>query len=118
MNYSADGLLQHFIDPLGNATDTWVYDDFGEVTAYRANYSGSEIFKTQFNYDKLGRVTTKTATAGGTTSTFEYAYHLSARLTEVKKNGSVTATYTYDSNGNRLSAPGLNAAPSTTIKTA
>ena len=96
---------------LGNATDTWDYNGFGDVTAYSAKYSGSEIFKTLFSYDQLGRITTKTETVEGTTATFEYSYDLAGRLTEVKKDGTVTATYTYDSNGNRLTAPGLSTAP-------
>jgi RHS repeat-associated protein len=37
------------------------------------------------------------------TDTFDYSYDLAGRLKEVKKNGTVTATYNYDTNGNRLS---------------
>ena len=96
---------------LGNATDSWDYDSFGEVTNYRASYSGAEVFQTRFSHDNLGRITTKTETVEGTTSTFEYAYDLAGRLKEVTKNGTITATYAYDGNGNRMSAPGLSTAP-------
>jgi RHS repeat-associated protein len=37
------------------------------------------------------------------TDTYDYTYDLAGRLTEVKKNGTVIATYSYDTNGNRLS---------------
>jgi RHS repeat-associated protein len=36
------------------------------------------------------------------TSTFSYAYDLAGHLTEVQVNGVTVSTYTYDSNGNRL----------------
>jgi YD repeat-containing protein len=39
------------------------------------------------------------------TDTYDYLYDLAGRLQEVKKNGSVTATYNYDTNGNRLGVP-------------
>jgi YD repeat-containing protein len=44
-----------------------------------------------------------TETISGTTTTFDYTYDLAGRLKEVKTNGTITATYNYDSNGNRLS---------------
>ena len=42
-------------------------------------------------------------TIGGVTDTFVYTYDTAGRLTDVTKNGTVIAHYTYDSNGNRLS---------------
>ncbi len=96
---------------LGNATDTWSYDGFGEMTAYSVNVSGSEIFKTRFQYDQIGRITTKTETVAGSTTTFEYVYDLAGRLVKVIEDDTATANYTYDGNGNRLTARGLNTAP-------
>src|SRR5207253_2094760 len=40
----------------------------------------------------------------GVTDTFVYTYDTAGRLTDVTKNGAVVGHYTYDSNGNRLSA--------------
>ena len=37
------------------------------------------------------------------TDTYDYTYDTAGRLKEVKKNGTVLATYNYDTNGNRLS---------------
>jgi RHS repeat-associated protein len=100
---------------LGKVVDSTSYNGFGEVTAYTVTYNTSEIFKILFpTYDKLGRIKTKTETTGGTTNTFNYDYDLNGRLNEVKKNDTVAASYTYDSNGNRLTGPGLSAIPTPT----
>ena len=96
---------------LGNVTDTPSYNGFGEVTGYTASYNPSPIFATQHTYDKLGRITQKIETIGGTPTTFDCDFDLAGRLHEVKQNNVVTATYTYDTNGNRLSGRGLGTAP-------
>jgi len=88
---------------LGVVADTRGYSTFGELSSYTANVSGSPVFSTTFTRDKLGRITQKVETISGTTTTFDYAYDPAGRLQEVKTNGTVTATYSYDSNGNRLS---------------
>jgi RHS repeat-associated protein len=56
-----------------------------------------------YTRDKLGRITQKTETIGGSTNTFVYTYDTAGRLTDVNLNGATAAHYTYDSNGNRLS---------------
>ena len=65
--------------------------------------SGNALFATKYTRDKLGRITQKTETIGGATNTFSYDYDLAGRLKEVKQNGTITASYSYDPNGNRLS---------------
>jgi RHS repeat-associated protein len=55
----------------------------------------------------LGRITQKTETVGGITDTFIYTYDQANRLSQVKRNDTVTATYTHDNNGNRLTGPGV-----------
>ncbi len=91
---------------LANVTDTRTYSSFGELASYRATFGGSEIFATQYARDNLGRITGKNETIAGQSNTFAYAYDLAGRLTEVKKNSATVGTYTYDSNGNRLSYTG------------
>lgn len=88
---------------LGTVTDTRGYSTFGELSTYTANVSGSPVFSTSFTRDKLGRIMQKVETISGTTTTFDYVYDSAGRLQEVKTNGTVTATYNFDSNGNRLS---------------
>jgi len=88
---------------LGNITDTWSYNEFGEPISYRAAYSGTEFFVLGYAYDKFGRIIQKTETISGVVSVYSYGYDLAGRLAEVRENGSTAATYTYDVNGNRLS---------------
>ncbi len=92
---------------LGSLSDSYIYNGFGEVTSYLAKFTTSDLFKTDFTRDKLGRITQKIETVGGSTNTFDYSYDLAGRLTEVKLNGSVQSSYGYDDNGNRTQLNGL-----------
>ena len=56
-----------------------------------------------YRRDLLGRIIEKTETVDGQTNTYGYTYNPSGWLVEVRRNGTSVATYTYDSNGNRLS---------------
>ncbi|MBL1278345.1 MAG: RHS repeat-associated core domain-containing protein [Ectothiorhodospiraceae bacterium] len=49
----------------------------------------------------MGRITTKQETIEGVTQTYDYDYDPTGRLIEVNTGGTITATYAYDSNGNR-----------------
>ncbi len=93
---------------LSNVTDTWGYNDFAELMSYSAAFSGTGMYSAQHNTrDNLGRVTQKTETIGGVTDTYNYTYDLiTGWLTGVQKNSVTIATYTYDSNGNRMSYTG------------
>src|SRR5712691_240503 len=91
---------------LATITDTRTYNSFGELDSSRATVSGSDIFVTELGRDDLGRITQKTETIDGQTSTFTYVYDLTGRLTAVTRNNTPIAAYTYDANGNRLSYSG------------
>lgn len=87
---------------LGSLNDSRDYNSFGEITTYSASANGSAMLAINYTRDKLGRITQKTETIGGTTTTFNYDYDLAGRLREVKKNGTTAGSYGYDDNGNRL----------------
>ncbi len=96
---------------LGVVTDARTYSTFGGLSTYTATVSGSPVFSTTYTRDKLGRITQKVETIGVVTTTFDYDYDLAGRLTQVKENSVVTASYTCGSNGNRLTGPGLGSSP-------
>jgi RHS repeat-associated protein len=106
----ANGLVTATV--LGGVSDTWHYTGFGELDEYGVTYNGSDYFTTQYIYDKLGRIVQKTEEIMGMGSNvYGYSYDVTSRLTGVSLNGVNISTYTYDSNGNRLSF----VSPSTTI---
>ncbi len=88
---------------LDNISTAISYNEFAEPTSYIAKNSGADIYNVSYSRDKLGRVTQKVETISGTTTTYDYSYDADRRLSEVKVNGLVARTYTYDTNGNRLS---------------
>jgi YD repeat-containing protein len=97
---------------LGGVADTRSYNGFGEVMDYSATYNGSALLAITYARDLLGRITSKTETLlGGASTIYGYRYDPAGRLTEVTRDGATVAAYSYDANGNRLSGPGLTAAP-------
>jgi RHS repeat-associated protein len=91
---------------LGQVTDKYEYDSYGKLTLYRANTGGATVYEVRYSYDLLDRIATQTETIGGKTTSYAYGYDAVGRLTEVRANGAVIATYGYDGNGNRVSGPG------------
>jgi YD repeat-containing protein len=91
---------------LGSITDAWSDNGFAEPVNYSAAYNGASLYTVQYTRDTLGRITDKSETIGGVTSTYSYTYDFAGRLAEVKQNGTTSASYAYDGNGNRLSVTG------------
>lgn len=87
---------------LGNLSTAQSYNGFAELAAHSAAYSGSALYNAAYTRDKLGRITQKIETQTGVTTTYDYIYDTPGRLYQIKQNGATVASYTYDSNGNRL----------------
>ena len=83
----------------GTLTQNKSYNSYGEITEVSDNTFTYQLT----NRDNAGAITQKSETLNGTTTTYNYTYDDMGRLVEVKKDGSITETYTYDNNGNRLS---------------
>jgi RHS repeat-associated protein len=98
---AANGLLTG--TGVGVVTDSHTYNGFGEAASYEATVNGASLFKTDYAYDKLGRIVGRTETLGSTVSSYAYGYDEAGRLTEVQFNGEPLSSYSYDANGNRLS---------------
>lgn len=87
---------------LGVVTDQRLYNDAGLLTNYTASANGAPLWSLAMSYDLIGRLTNKVETIGGVTNTSGYIYDIDGRLGQVWQNGALGATYTYDTNGNRL----------------
>jgi YD repeat-containing protein len=101
---------------LGNVADAYQYNQFGEMAGYTAGYAGIMIYDAHFQRDKLGRITEKNESVGGTNHTYHYTYNAAGFLTEVRTDGAVTGSYAYDANGNRTSYSGILANASGTCR--
>ncbi|WP_303900979.1 hypothetical protein [Thiohalomonas denitrificans] len=97
---AANGLLPG--TALGPVETEQTHNAFGELETETVIVGGEPVLTTTYTRDKLGRITEKRETTGGTTKTYAYGYDTTGRLETVKTNGLTTATYTYDENGNRL----------------
>jgi RHS repeat-associated protein len=100
------GLLTQTV--IGNLTETFTYNDKGELATHVASYSGSPVYSGTFHSaaaprDNLGRITQKAETVNGVTRTDDYQYDTRGRLLHVARNGDLVSVYDYDDNGNRLS---------------
>jgi len=116
--YDNDGNLEHYYAlyvnrdaqnglPTGtrfyDISDTVKYNAYGEVNAYRAVRGGSDLFRTSYEMDDLGRIKGLTESMLGDTVHYNYSYDLAGRLKEVYRDSVLDAAYEYDANGNRLS---------------
>ena len=88
---------------LGVTTDSATYSAFGELASLTSRQGSAVQYAAVFTRDKLGRITEKVETVLGVSSTYLYTYDLAGRLTEVRKDGSVVETSTFDANSNRTS---------------
>lgn len=100
LTYSAlNGLLTG--TGFGNLTTENTYTVFGEVDTDLSSYDTNAVYGNEYTYDKISRITQKQEVLQGITTVYDYAYDIAGRLSEVKTNGTITANYIYDSNGNR-----------------
>jgi RHS repeat-associated protein len=95
---------------LGSTTDTHQYSTFGEPSRQTSAFNTTQLFDVQTTRDNLGRITQRIETFPEITRTFHYGYDLAGRLETVTRDGVsglvTVAAYTYDGNGNRLTAQG------------
>jgi RHS repeat-associated protein len=88
---------------LNNVTSAEQYDEFGQWTDHRVKASGSDVYRATYARDSIGRVASLTEVIGGVSTLRAFTYDTAARLATVTSNGTLTASYQYDDNGNRLS---------------
>jgi YD repeat-containing protein len=83
-------------------SDSWTRSGFGELSTYEATVLGGVLLHQEYTHDDSGRITRLEEATSNATVLHEYGYDAAGRLETVKLNGTITATYTYDLNGNRL----------------
>ncbi len=88
---------------LSSVTDQRVFDGRALLTNYVVTQAGTSAWSMSLSFDLLNRLTNKVETIGGQTQTYDYVYDLADRLQQAWLNGALNVTYTYDTNGNRLS---------------
>jgi RHS repeat-associated protein len=79
---------------------TYSYDGAGNMTGETESYTGGTITYAN-SYDAADRITTQVR-QGGSTTTTTYDYDRTGQVTGVAVNGTPTATYSYDANGNPI----------------
>jgi len=115
--YDADGRtvgagdLQITLDPssglvsdtvLDGIVDRRLYNGFGELVGYEARYAGAMLYAATYTRDARGRIVMLDETVESDHDVFTYDYDTAGRLAGVTRNGDLSASYTYDANGNRL----------------
>ncbi|HPZ42770.1 MAG TPA: S-layer homology domain-containing protein [Bacillota bacterium] len=119
LGYDKDGLLTKYGDftiehngPLGapsqisdgRMTATYEYDNLGRPEKRTSTVNGNPVYSLELTYDNTGMIRTKKETVASAVYEYEYAYDANKQLTGVERGGAVVETYTYDDNGNRLTA--------------
>jgi RHS repeat-associated protein len=99
---------------LGSTATSRNHNSFGELAGETALVNGTAVLGTQYERDKLGRITRKVENIEGVSTVYDYGYDLAGRLETVTENGAVVSTYTYDENGNRLGHAGKSGLASAT----
>ena len=91
---------------LGSVADTWGYNGFGEPGAMRQPTGEAQFTTSSSPATRSAASAARPRRSAGPRVSTTTAYDLAGRLSAVKKNDVTSATYTYDSNGNRLSYTG------------
>ena len=96
---------------LAGVSDARTFDALGQTTGFSAKFgAATNLFSAAHTRDKLGRITESVETLASTPAdTFTYAYDADGQLLSVKKNGVTQNSYTYDTNGNRLTDGAVSA---------
>jgi len=96
---------------ISSVAESITYNSYGETHVVETTAGGAPLLSRTYGYNPMGRVDTVTESiSGGAPVTRHYRYNLSGRLEGVTDAAwNSIASYTYDSNGNRTSAPGVAA---------
>ncbi|HTP30398.1 MAG TPA: RHS repeat-associated core domain-containing protein [Anaeromyxobacteraceae bacterium] len=103
----ADGLVSG--TSVSGVSSTQSYNNHGELRTLAYSWPGGGSFQQVLDRDSLGRIV-KVSETGISAHTYDYHYDAAGRLDSVAVDGSKTAGYTYDANGNRVAYRGASSA--------
>jgi len=79
------------------------FNGYGEMDEQNATIGGVDVWQMELQRDDAGRITQKTETLAGETTTWAYNYDDQGRVTNVWKDGSLVEQYGYGASGARTS---------------
>ncbi|MBZ0237961.1 MAG: Hint domain-containing protein [Deltaproteobacteria bacterium] len=96
---------------VNSVAESVTYNAYGDPEVVATTAGGAPLLSRTYGYNHLGRIDAVTESiTGGAPVTRRFRYDLSGRLeTVTDAAGTPLSSYTYDSNGNRTSAPGVAA---------
>jgi RHS repeat-associated protein len=100
--YGANGAVAS--QTLASLKEQWRYNRLGEATQHELLINGTQSYAHTISYDNLGRIQGVHERLGKETTSSSYSYDLAGRLVTVQHNGNIVEQYSYDANGNRLTA--------------
>ncbi|MBI4701386.1 MAG: hypothetical protein HY744_09540, partial [Deltaproteobacteria bacterium] len=89
---------------IGNVAATLARDAYGALSSFSASFGATPLLSTSYERDGLGRIVRRAEAIQGQARVTEYAYDSVGRLVSVRTDGSLSAEYQYDENGNRVLA--------------
>ncbi len=92
----------------GTLTNIRTFSSYGELDSNAYSIGATNKYSYNLTRDLAGRITQRVENIGSETITWDYSYDAVGKLTEVKKNGIVVESYSYDANGNRLTGNAVN----------
>jgi RHS repeat-associated protein len=91
---------------VGGVSEAITYNTFGEPKTFASTFGATGVYAASFtSLDPLGRIASMSETLTGATHAWGFAYDEHGNLSSATRDGAATA-YTYDPNGNRLTAAG------------
>jgi RHS repeat-associated protein len=104
--WSPTGSRQSAVEEDGTIR-SWEYDELDRLTREQVNTGdGSSTYELTFAYDAVGNRVRQTRTVGGVSETTTYTYDERDRLLTAQILDGATTSYSWDANGNLLSAVG------------
>ena len=95
-------------DPIGTAAGSVQTaldrSSIGEIARLKTTFGSTSVFDEEIQRDALGRVTHAIEHDGATATDWAYAYADDGALSEVRRDGTVVGSYTYDAHGNRVAS--------------